>query len=67
MIENAEDEKADVVIASVGEELPQGSKDRTIWLRAEPEVSGKKDPSIYRYDRAGLLVALKSVGSGRNK
>ena len=36
---------------------------RTIWLRAEPEAAGKKDDSIYRYDRAGLLMALK-IGSG---
>jgi two-component system chemotaxis sensor kinase CheA len=31
-------------------------------LRSEPEPKGKKDESIYRYDRAGLLMALKSAG-----
>jgi two-component system chemotaxis sensor kinase CheA len=67
VIDDAEDEKADVVIASVGEELPDEAAKKTIWLRAEPEVAGKKDDSIYRYDRAGLLVALKSVGTGRTK
>jgi two-component system chemotaxis sensor kinase CheA len=65
VIDNVEDEKADVVIASLGEELPEGADDKTIWLRAEPEPKGKKDESIYRYDRAGLLIALKSAGSGR--
>ena len=40
---------------------------QTIWLRAEPEAAGKKDDSIYRYDRAGLLMALKSAGAGRGK
>jgi two-component system chemotaxis sensor kinase CheA len=68
VIDNTEDEeKADVVIASLGEDLPEGVDDKTIWLRAEAEPTSKKDDSIYRYDRAGLLMALKSVGSGRGK
>jgi two-component system chemotaxis sensor kinase CheA len=66
VIDDAEEEKADVVIASLGEDLPEGTDDKTIWLRAEPEPKGKKDESIYRYDRAGLLIALKSAG-GRGK
>jgi two-component system chemotaxis sensor kinase CheA len=47
--------------------VPEDSARKTIWLRTDPEISGKKDESIYRYDRAGLLVALKSAGSGRGK
>ncbi|HET6943326.1 MAG TPA: chemotaxis protein CheA [Sphingomicrobium sp.] len=38
---------------------------RTIRLRAEPDPASEKDQSIYRYDRAGLLKALKSAGAGR--
>src|SRR6476620_6434176 len=64
---NAENEKADVVIACLGEELPEDTSHKTIWLRSEPEAASKKDFSIYRYDRAGLLMALKSAGSGRGK
>ena len=67
VIDDTEEEKADVVIASLGEEPPEDTDDRTIWLRSEPETSGKKDQSIYRYDRAGLLMALKSVSAGRCK
>jgi two-component system chemotaxis sensor kinase CheA len=67
VIDDTEDEKADVVIACVGEELPEEASRKTIWLRSEPEVAGKKDDSIYRYDRAGLLLALKSSGMGRAK
>jgi two-component system chemotaxis sensor kinase CheA len=67
VIDDADDAKADLVIASVGEELPDEVTDKTIWLRPEPDALGKKDQSIYRYDRAGLLMALKSVGSGRGK
>jgi two-component system chemotaxis sensor kinase CheA len=37
---------------------------RTIRLRSDPEPISKKDDSIYRYDRAALLMALKS-GTGR--
>jgi len=67
VIDDAENEKADVVIACLGEELPDNTSHKTIWLRAEPEVANTKDFSIYRYDRAGLLTALKTVGAGRGK
>jgi two-component system chemotaxis sensor kinase CheA len=66
VIDDADEEKADVVIATLGEELPESAEEKTIWLRAEPEPKSKKDDSIYRYDRAGLLIALKSAG-GRGK
>jgi two-component system chemotaxis sensor kinase CheA len=67
VVDDADEEKADVVIASQGEELSDETGDRTIWLRSEPEAANKSDDSIYRYDRAGLLMALKSAGSGRGK
>ena len=67
VIDETEDGKADVVIACVGEHLPETAGNKTIWLRPEPEAASKKDGSIYRYDRAGLLVALKSASSGRAK
>ncbi|MFL6830002.1 MAG: chemotaxis protein CheA [Sphingomicrobium sp.] len=52
--------EADLVIASLGAAVDDKAAKRTIWLRAEPEAAGKKDSSIYRYDRARLLMALKS-------
>jgi two-component system chemotaxis sensor kinase CheA len=61
------DGAADLVIASQGEQVPEDTAAKTIWLRADPEAEGKKDASIYRYDRAGLLLALKSAGAGRGK
>ena len=67
VVDDAENEKADVVIACLGEELPEHTSHKTIWLRSEPELASNKDFSIYRYDRAGLLTALKSVGAGRGK
>ena len=67
VIDDNDDEDADVVIASLGEELPEDATDKTIWLRSEPEAADKQDRSVYRYDRAGLLMALKSVSGGRGK
>jgi two-component system chemotaxis sensor kinase CheA len=58
---------ADLVIAAQGAEVAEDAAKQTIWLREEPEGAGKKDESIYRYDRAGLLMALKSVSGGRGK
>ncbi len=63
-----EDEsEADLVIASQGGDVPEEAAKRTIWLRTEPDAAGKKDDSIYRYDRAGLLMALKSAGAGNGR
>src|SRR5438874_10816833 len=58
---------ADLVIVSQGAEIAGDAAKKAIWLRTEPEPANKKDDSIYRYDRAGLLMALKSAGSGRGK
>jgi two-component system chemotaxis sensor kinase CheA len=59
------DAEADLAIAFEGADAAAEGASQTIWLRSEPEGSGKKDQSIYRYDRAGLLMALKSACSGR--
>jgi two-component system chemotaxis sensor kinase CheA len=68
VVGHAEDDDADVVIASLGDELPEEeSFHKTIWLRSEPEAVGEFDDSIYRYDRAGLLMALKSAGGRKGK
>jgi two-component system chemotaxis sensor kinase CheA len=64
----ADDEaEADLVIAPQGSEVAAEGAKRTIWLRTEPEAKNKKDESIYRYDRAGLLMALKAAGAGGAK
>ena len=56
---------ADLVIATQGAYVLGEAAGKTIWLRTEPDAAGKKDESIYRYDRAGLLMALKSAGRGK--
>jgi two-component system chemotaxis sensor kinase CheA len=67
VIGDEDDDEADLVIAAQGAALRRDSAGQTIWLRADPDAAGKKDESIYRYDRAGLLMALKSAGAGRSK
>jgi two-component system chemotaxis sensor kinase CheA len=59
------EEPADLVIASQGEKVAAAA--RAIFVRSELEPKGKKDESIYRYDRAGLLMALKSAAGGKGK
>jgi two-component system chemotaxis sensor kinase CheA len=65
VVGDEETQDVDLVIAAQGEEVPEEAAKRTIWLRPEPDAAGKKDDSIYRYDRAGLLMALKSAGRGK--
>ncbi|MEO5611932.1 MAG: chemotaxis protein CheA, partial [Sphingomicrobium sp.] len=67
VVGSADDGEADLVIVSTGAKVAKGAAGRTIRLRAEPDPAGAKDASIYRYDRAALLVALKSAGGGRSR
>ncbi|MFL6848961.1 MAG: chemotaxis protein CheA [Sphingomicrobium sp.] len=63
VIGDADEGAADLVIAAHGDPVAEAA--HTIRLRAEPDPANKKDDSIYRYDRAGLLLALKSAGRGK--
>ena len=56
---------ADLVITSD----PKSAKKvgRAIVIRSERDASGDGDDSIYRYDRAGLLMALKSASGGKGR
>jgi two-component system chemotaxis sensor kinase CheA len=54
---------ADVVIAtddSESEGAAPAAAGRVLRIRSRPDVSGRKDDSIYRYDRAALIDALSS-------
>jgi len=62
VVNGESDEEADLVIAARGQPVPANDEGaRTIWLRAEPDAR-KNDKSIYRYDRAGLMMALTAAG-----
>jgi two-component system chemotaxis sensor kinase CheA len=52
----------DLVILSDGKPVEAADGAKTIVLRSEPE--GEDGESIYRYDRAGLLMALKAAAAG---
>jgi two-component system chemotaxis sensor kinase CheA len=55
----------DLVIASDNNPVEAAGGAKTIVLRSDPE--GQDDETIYRYDRAGLLMALKAASSGNGK
>jgi two-component system chemotaxis sensor kinase CheA len=52
----------DLVIMSEDAPVQDNEAARTIVLRSNPD--GEDEQSIYRYDRAGLLLALKAAGAG---
>lgn len=61
----SEADEFEVDLAILSDLSPQdAAATRTIRLRAEPDPASDKDETIYRYDRAALLMALKSAGAG---
>ena len=67
VVGEADEARADLVIVAEGAKVAKAAAARTIRLRSEPEAAGARDSSIYRYDRAALLIALKSAGGGRGR
>ena len=53
----------DLVIAADSSAVEKAHAKRTLVLRADKD-NAADDGSIYRYDRAGLLLALKSASAG---
>ncbi|HEV2043152.1 MAG TPA: chemotaxis protein CheA, partial [Sphingomicrobium sp.] len=56
----------DVVIASGRDAIDDSHAERTLVLRDDPDASADDD-SIYRYDREGLLSALKAASGGKTR
>lgn len=65
-IARSEDERADVTIASVDTEDGIGDTAEGLLIRvhSDPDAAARKDGSIYRYDRDGLLNALNTARAG---
>ena len=57
---------ADLVIQSDGAPPSANGAARVLTLAADPDAADGED-KIYRYDRAGLMLALKSAGAGRGR
>jgi len=55
---------ADVTIVSQGKSIEAEQAGRILRLETDPDAANGED-SIYRYDRAGLLMALKASSAGR--
>ena len=64
VVSDADETDADLAILSA-ETAEEAAAARTIRLRSEPDPASEKDETIYRYDRAALLMALKTVRGGR--
>jgi len=65
VVSDADEAEADLAIVSEPRTAKAAAAARVIRVRSEPDPASKKDDSIYRYDRAALLTALKSVAGGR--
>ena len=65
VVSDSDEVEADLAIISEAGAAKEASAARVIRVRAEPDPASKKDDSIYRYDRAAILTALKSVAGGR--
>ena len=65
VVDEKADVAADLTISFEGRAAATDTS-RTIWLRSELEAAEPTD-SIYRYDREGLMRALKTAGAGRVK
>jgi two-component system chemotaxis sensor kinase CheA len=55
---------ADITIVSEGRDVSSAQGGRVLRLASDPDAADGQD-RIYRYDRAGLLIALKSASAGR--
>jgi len=64
VISERDDLLADLVIQSDGAPPSANGDARVLTLAADPDAADGGD-RIYRYDRAGLMLALKSAGRGR--
>jgi two-component system chemotaxis sensor kinase CheA len=62
--DDAEDADVAIVLAE-HDAAPVGPARNTIRLRQDPDDAGTSLDTIYRYDRDGLLAALKQVRQGK--
>jgi two-component system chemotaxis sensor kinase CheA len=61
----AGEEAGDVLLSCGDTALPSENAAPVVRLRATLAAQGPDDDSVYRYDRAGLMVALAASARGR--
>ncbi|MCY7339361.1 MAG: chemotaxis protein CheA [Sphingomonas bacterium] len=66
VIGDGDDLLPDLVIQSEGKTSAKTGEARVLTLATDPDAADGND-KIYRYDRAGLMLALKSAGAGRGR
>ena len=67
VVSSEESDRFDLLILGDDRPAPAGACSEVIRIRSRPEPAGRKDDSIYRYDRAGLLSALSSRAAAASK
>jgi len=66
VIGDGEELLPDLVIRSEGATPRPAGDAQVLTLAADPDAADGKG-TIFRYDRAGLMLALKSAGAGRGR
>jgi two-component system chemotaxis sensor kinase CheA len=66
VIGDADEGEADIAIATPGNDSAAAKAGQVIWLRAAPDQTSGMPDSVYRYDREGLMAALRVAG-GRGR
>ena len=65
VVSDVDESEVDLAILSSASDSGTSAAARVIRLRSDPDPASLKDDTIYRYDRAALLSALKSTAGGR--
>ena len=66
VVDERDQSETDLAIASQEVAVVPARAGHVIWLRSNPDTQPDRPDSIYRYDRASLMAALRTAHGGRN-
>ena len=66
VVDERDPSETDLAIASQEVAIVPARAGHVIWLRSNPDKQSDQPDSIYRYDRASLMTALRTVHGGRH-
>ena len=66
VVDERDPSETDLAIASQEMEVVPARAGHVIWLRSNPDTQPDRPDSIYRYDRASLMAALRTAQGGRH-
>ena len=59
------EEAGDILLSCADDVAAEQTDVPVVRLRSTPGMQGPGDDSVYRYDRAGLMIALAAGGAAR--